>query len=125
VETQFTSELQKNQLQGLLVQQDSKNLIRFEIWSNGSSARWYIESWVNGAINFTIDKNISFKAPYYLRITRAGDVWDFNYSHDGIDWLLARSVTVKMTPSSIGVYGGNCGTASTAFTTLVDYFSIK
>ena len=125
IEAKFTSELQKNQLQGLLVQQDSKNTIRFEIWSNGSSARWYVESWVNGAAVLTLDKNFSFKAPYYVRIVRTGNVFGFYYSANGTNWIAAASTTRIMTPSSVGVYGGNAGTASATFTTLVDYFSKK
>ena len=133
--TDFTIEAKFNsavgltyQIQGLLVQQDSTNFIRFDIFSSGSSALFYMGNFVNNSVASSSTKYITNTTPYYVRISRAGSVWTFYYSYDGITWTTATSLTRTMTTNSAGVYVGNCGTTSSnapAFTGLVEYFSKK
>jgi regulation of enolase protein 1 (concanavalin A-like superfamily) len=129
IEAKFNSELSlRYQMQGLLVEQDSKNFIRFDVYSSGSYTLWYLGSYVNGSPSISKWKTITKKAPYYVRIERVGNVFTFYYSYDGITWITATSFTRTMTPDSAGVYIANHGTTSSnapAFTGMVEYFSKK
>jgi hypothetical protein len=115
-------------MQGLLIEQDSKNFIRFDIYSSGSGALFYMGNFVNNTVASSSSKYITKTTPYYVRINRTGSVWTFYYSYDGITWTTAATLTRTMTIDSAGLYVGNCGTTSSnapAFTGIADYFSKK
>jgi len=129
IEAKFNSDVSLTyQIQGLLVQQDGTNFIRFDIYSSGSGVLFYMGNFVNNAVASSSAKYITRAATYYIRISRVGNVFTFYYSYDGITWTTAASLTRTMAANSAGLHAGNLGTTSTnapAFTGIADYFSKK
>ncbi|WP_415184803.1 cadherin-like domain-containing protein [Phaeovulum sp.] len=122
IETRFLSQpTEKYQMQGLLVEQDAENWLRFDTYSDGKRLYAFAAITLDGvssnAFKVAIPENI---APY-LQLTRAGDQWTFAYSQDGVVWTTAGSFSYAMDVTSTGVFAGNTG-AATGFTAQVDYF---
>jgi hypothetical protein len=125
IETKFESPvLQQYQIQGLLVEQDSTNYLRFDLNSNGSGTRIFGGTVVNGIGASLINMQIAANGtvPQYLRITRQGALWTLRYSLDGSVWTTAGNITQTFTVQRVGVFGGNSGTTPPAHTVDIDYF---
>ncbi len=107
------------QNQGILVEQDDQNFIRFDVYSDGSQLYLFGASTTNG------DSSVEFSIPVnagdaeYLRVSRAGDLWAFEYSADGENWTTAGSYTHAMTVTGAGPFAAS---QSNGFTAQVDYF---
>jgi regulation of enolase protein 1 (concanavalin A-like superfamily) len=112
---------QRYQMQGILVQQDADDWLRFEIHHNGTSVRAFAAVTVAGVSTKKFDKPAATGAELYLRVTRTGGTWALATSGDGTTWTTAGSFTQGSTVSAVGVYAGNAGTAPPAYTALVDY----
>jgi hypothetical protein len=127
VEVRFQSDVEiGNQEEGILVQQDATDFLRFDVTSNGSGVRIFaagikgtaVTTFVNAAINVT-------QAPIWLRLQRTGNSWVGKWSKDGVNYSTAASFSFTLSVASIGPYAGNSNpTASNspAFTAIVDYF---
>ncbi len=123
VEVKFNSGLsQKTQMQGVLVQQDPSNYLRFNFQSDGNLTTIVIVDRKDGADPFVaFSQPISNAAPLWMRIGRAGSIWTMTYSFDGINFLPATVYTRTLVMNQIGVFGGNTG-SNPAYTSRVDYF---
>ena len=122
LQTRFLSTpTQKFQLQGLLVEQDADNWLRFDTYSDGSKLYAFAAITVNGSSSVGFKMQIPGGSAPYVQVTRAGDLWTMEYSTDGTTWVTAGSFTHAMTVTSAGVFAGNTGQA-TGFTAQVDYF---
>lgn len=114
------------QIQGIIIQQDQANLLRFDFVTHSSSnvTRVFAASFVNGTptTRFNINAYTLNVQPLYLRVERSGDSWTLRYSRDGGTWTTAGSFTHALVVDSVGVFAGNAGTSPPAFTALVDYF---
>ena len=123
IEIKFESRVsEKYQLQGLLVEADENNFLRFDFYSDGSSTRLFAASFSDGSPS--VKKNISIGAniePLFMRITRQGDYWTQSYSSDGMNWLPGAVFSRSMVVSSVGFFAGNAG-GSPAHTAVIDYF---
>ncbi len=114
---------QQYQLQGILVEQDNGNFLRFDYFSDGTNLRIFSASFVNGVPTTRVNSTVSLGAPMYLRVARGGNTWTLLYSGDGQNWTTAVSYGHSLQVNSIGVFAGNAGGAgSPAYTALVDYF---
>ncbi len=113
------------QLEGVVVEQDASNLLRFGFHTDGSSI------FVGG---YSISSNIASSmisgtvgsaglAPLYMRLTRATDTWTLKYSTDGTNWTTAGSFVHALTATAIGPFAGNAGGSPPAFTAHIDYFN--
>ena len=122
VEVKFDSPvLTRYQMQGLLVQQDAKNLLRLEVHHEGSGAYLFAAGITDGVATVIDQRPIAGGAPVYLRLKRNGTSWTLRYSNDGTSWL-TTTFTRALTVSAVGPYAGNSGLALPAFTSRVDYF---
>lgn len=110
--------------QGILVEQDEQNFLRFDFNSTNNSLRVFAASIINGVAQTRVNRVIPAGAPLYLRVHRDGDVWQVRYSYNGVAWDTAVTFTQPLTVSSVGVFTGNSGSMPPAFTSLVDYFII-
>ena len=126
--TDFTAEAkfqsvptQRYQMQGILVQQDADDWLRFEIHHNGTGVRAFAATTVNGVSTKKLDKPSATGAALYLRVARAGSTWTLSTSGNGTSWTTAGSFTQAATVSSVGVYAGNVGAPAPAHTAVVDY----
>ncbi len=118
---------QQYQIQGILVEQDTNNYLRFDFVSTGYNIRVFSAKIINGSPTKTQgDLYIpSTQTVLYMRVKKAGNDWTYIYSTDGITWNLAITFNQILTASKVGVYGGNHGipeTISPQYTALIDYF---
>lgn len=116
---------QRFQMQGLLVEQDSQNFLRFEIHHDGTVVEAYAAKFEGGQPEAVILGKVLPSTPAYLRVTRAGESWSFSTSFDGDVWESAGSFDHEMVVNSSGVFSANHNSAllsPPAHTTIVDYF---
>ncbi|CAG1005754.1 partial Endoglucanase C, partial [Methanosarcinales archaeon] len=135
IETKFQSQVSlKYQMQGIIIEQDQNNFMRFEFHNNGSNtnifAAIFTPNLTTGKLNYNVDTLSKIntgpsKNPIYLRIKRAGNQWTMNYSYNGIDWINGANFDYIINVTSVGPFAGNkgySGTPAPAFTILIDYF---
>ena len=114
------------QIQGLLVEQDAGNYIRFDVYSNGPNAMLFAASFANNSPTVFFNNAIASQLllPFYLRVTRVGNTFTLLTSSDGQSYTQAASFTQQITVNRVGPFAGNnaCGYTAPAFTSNVDYF---
>ncbi|MGR9088794.1 MAG: fibronectin type III domain-containing protein, partial [Gammaproteobacteria bacterium] len=126
VEVKFDSAVTtKYQIQGLTVEQDSSNLLRFDFTFDGSAVTVYSASISGGTATKRFGVAITGSVPLYLRLNRSGDQWTISYSYTGIQWINAGSYTHALNVASIGLFAGNSGSPVPAHTVLIDYFAVR
>ena len=111
------------QMQGLIVEQDEGNWLRFEVHHTGSKFRAFAARTVDGSSSSTVTATLP--APpgsgVFLRVARVGDEWTMSWSYDAVTWTVAGSFSHALAVAAVGPFAGNGGTAKPAFTALVDY----
>ncbi len=121
LETRFlTTPTERYQLQGILVEQDAQNWLRFDTYSDGNTLYAFGGITVNGASSMAFRVAIPENTAQYLQVTRQGDLWTLAYSQDGQTWTTAGSFTQALNVTAAGVLAGNTGNA-TGYTAQVDY----
>lgn len=111
------------QMQGLIVEQDSANWIRFGNYSDGEYLILFAAITTQNSSQDVLTEYVTVSgSSIYLRVQRSGDNWSYSYSEDGVIWTLAGSFQVPLTVTKIGIYGANHGDPSPAYTARVDYF---
>jgi uncharacterized repeat protein (TIGR02543 family) len=121
-EARFTSvPTQRYQTQGILVEQNATNWLRFDVHSTGSALRVYGAKTVNGSSSSLFTKTISATSQVLLRLDRSGDSWTLSYSTNGSTWTNAGTATHALQANRIGPFSSN-GSPFPAFTAEVDYF---
>lgn len=126
VEVKFQSLLNmKYQMQGIIVEQDGNNFIRFDFYSDGQKIWIFAADFINGSPSMKINDIIGEvpinAIPLYMRVKRAGNKWDQMYSFDGVNWNTSVSFDRIFTMTSVGPFAANAG-SNPAFTSQVDYF---
>jgi regulation of enolase protein 1 (concanavalin A-like superfamily) len=122
IEVKFESEpTQRYQTQGLLVEQDGLNYLRFDVFSDGESLKVYSASFVDGADTVHISASIPSTATIFLRLARTDSQWTAQYSVDAMTWVTATSFSHSLAVASAGVFAGNFH-PNPAYTAVVDYF---
>jgi hypothetical protein len=130
VEAKFDSRVNKQyQMQGIIIEQDSRNFIRLGVHWDGSNTRIYAANFTPGIVagqlipKVTVNSIISpGSAPIYLSVKRQGNRWIFNYSYNGNNWITAGNFRHSLKVTSVGPFVGNAGNPAPAFTGLIDYF---
>lgn len=113
------------QMQGILVQKDDQNFLRFETHHDGTGVRIFAAEFTNGVPKTKILDFAVAATPPYLRVTRVDGLWSFSYSSNGTTWKSAGSFEHDLTVTSTGVFAANharTGELAPAFTALVDYY---
>ena len=122
IEAKFLSTpTQHHQVQGLLIEQDASNWMRFDTYRSGSDLYVFAAVTIAAASSVRFNTQVADGSANYLRATRTGDDWTLDYSADGQTWTNAGSFTHALAVSSVGTFAGSAD-ASTAFTSQVDYF---
>ena len=124
IEIKFASlPTQQYQMQGLLIEQDSGNFLRFDFYSDGVNLRSFAASFENGSPSVIYDNLIIPGSALYMRVSRVGNQWSQSYSVNGVIWTNSLAFSRVLSVSSVGPFVGNAGAGSTpAFTGLIDYF---
>lgn len=123
VEVKFeNAPTKKTQSMGVLVQQDGSNYLRFNFQNDGGGINSLVL--VNGQGNNTavvFSTPVALSGASYMRVNRAGDIWNLQYSTNGVDWTFATTYTRTLVTNQIGPFVGNTGT-DPAHTNTIDYF---
>jgi uncharacterized repeat protein (TIGR02543 family) len=113
------------QIEGILVQQDARNYLRFDFYHDGTSLRIFSTCFTNDVPRRPIPLTTTLSMtspPLFLRVKRAGNSWTVSYSTSGTSWTAAATYSHTLVVTGVGVYASNAGTAAPAFTGLIDYF---
>ena len=119
----LTTPAERYEMQGLLIEQDPNNWIRFDIYSDGTNLYAFGAITTNGSSSSQFNINLGAAVGSFLRVSRTGDSWLFEYSDDNTNWTTAGSFTHAMTVSSVGVFAGSTSSAA-GYTAEVDWFEI-
>lgn len=126
VEVKFETSLDDSyQLQGIIVEQDAGNFLRFDFYTDGTRTYVFGVAFKDGvpvqATQNSVDLGGTFIEPLYMRLSRRGDLWRQSYSLDGETWMPAAEFTLPIAIHAIGPFAGNSG-RNPAFVASVDYF---
>ncbi len=131
IEAKFESDLTTNhQIEGLLIQQDVNNWIRFDFHARDANVHIYVAAYeddtqtINPVFDNIIDPILDPNAnPIWAKLKREANHWTMWYSANGMDWTYVTDFSYTFTVNSVGILAGNAkGTSSPAFTCNVDYF---
>ena len=122
-EVQFASDpLENSQMQGILVEQDEGNWLRFDVFETGSGLSIFAGSTSNGNSRVKIWEDVEAGEARSLKVKRQGDLWSLEHSSDGASWTTAGSFTHSLDVNEVGVFAANAGNNQPTFTSQVDYF---
>jgi hypothetical protein len=123
IEVKFESTMNAQyQMQGVLIQEDANNFIRFDFSSDGLNTKIFAASFVAGTPTVRNDIIITGGNPSWLRVKRQGNQWTESYSTNGTTFTAAPSFSHTLVVSKVGPFIGNAGSTAPAFTGLIDYF---
>ncbi|UCG51793.1 MAG: DUF1349 domain-containing protein, partial [Candidatus Latescibacterota bacterium] len=127
IEAKFDSEGDETyQGHGFIVQEDDDTFLRLEMIFTDTGPNIYA-AYVNGGSSTTELYQALTPAPPYLRVTRTGDSWDYQYSYNGTSWTSAVVFTQSLVVSEVGVFCSTSASGSAYWDTPfyagnVDYF---
>jgi hypothetical protein len=110
------------EMQGLIVQQDLDDFLRFDFYGDGGQTRVFAARFVAGVPTALANVAIPVSAaPLYLKVTRTGDTWVLAYSTDGSTWTSVTSFVHALSVSEVGPFVGNAGSSPPGHTAVIDY----
>ena len=112
----------RTQMQGILIEQDANNWLRFDVSYNGSGRVFAAET-INGKSTAKINASINLAQAAFLRVERDGDTYTFLTSANGSDWKVAGSFVSAIAVTSAGTFAGTAHSAN-GFVADVDYVKI-
>jgi regulation of enolase protein 1 (concanavalin A-like superfamily) len=107
--------------QGLLVEQDDSNWLRFDVFHNGTSLRLFVGKTIGGANSTVLTAALAPGVATHVRVRRIGSTWTVETSGDGVAYLQRAQFTQALNVTQVGVYAANAVNAL-AFTSQVDWF---
>src|SRR5579859_5129812 len=128
VDVRFQSAVEiGNQDEGILVEQDSGDFLRFDVLFNGTTGPELFAAGITGTQQtIFVSTQISVaQGPLWLRLSRSGNVWTGSWSTDGTNFTPAPNFTFDLNVAKVGPYAGNSNATvsnTPAFTAVVDYF---
>jgi hypothetical protein len=125
VEVRFQSAVQLgNQDEGIIVEQDDADYVRFDILSDGTQVYLFAAALNGGNATTFLNTPIPARnAPIWLRLQRSGSNWTGTWSTDGSNFNAGANFSYALNVSQIGPYAGTYSDGDTpAFTAVVDYF---
>ncbi|MBW3578476.1 MAG: DUF1349 domain-containing protein [Actinobacteria bacterium] len=114
----------KYQMQGLMVEQDADDWLRFDVYHDGSGLRVFAAATTAGSSKAKLNQTISASQAVALRVHRAGDTWTLSYAADGGGFTTVGSFSHALGVSTLGPFAANHHTTASsvpAFTAQVDY----
>jgi regulation of enolase protein 1 (concanavalin A-like superfamily) len=112
--------------QGILVEQDGANFLRFEFQGSGGGTNLFAGAFIGNAPSTIHNSPITVTGhSLWIRVIRSASDWAVSWSPDGINFNRAVSFTQHLAVSHIGVMAGNSGDTgrnTPDFTASVDYF---
>jgi hypothetical protein len=113
--------------QGLMVEGDAKNYIRFEVSAGGTSVNFSAGTIVAGVdtAKVKISPFTGYTVPTYLRLTRVGTTYTAYWSANGTTWNQAGTFTDSLVVTGLAPYAWNYSTtpsSAPALTATFDWF---
>ena len=120
----------KYQIQGVIIEEDDSNWMRFDLYFDGVRVMLYAGTNVDGvpatAGTGTVWEGTWDDSPLYLRVTRTGDLWSASTSFDGVTWdSPVAAFTHVIDVAKLGPFVGNARATSgiaPAHTAAIDWF---
>ncbi len=113
------------QSQGIVVEHDSANLLRFDVIQTMSGLRLFCGKFVDGVPSIVLDEVSALSGPIFLRVCRQENNWTFFYSGDGTAWTQALSFAHPLMVRAVGMFAANHGVPESTtppFAALFDFF---
>jgi regulation of enolase protein 1 (concanavalin A-like superfamily) len=111
------------QEQGIVVEQDADNYLRFELYSANAGTFVLAAAIRDGTPDIAVNAAVTLTPPYHLRVRRDGTMWIQEISDNGVVWTQASVIDDPLEMASIGLYAGNAlAGGSPAHTALFDHF---
>jgi regulation of enolase protein 1 (concanavalin A-like superfamily)/chitodextrinase len=107
--------------QGLLVEDDEENWLRFDVYSTGSALRAFVAETVSGWSTVVANQPVTLTAPAWLRVTRVGTSWQYLVSDDGTSWSSIAAFESPQLVQRIGPFAGSAGSNPPAFDARFDF----
>lgn len=125
VEAKFDSRVTtRYQQQGIIVEQDAQNLLRFEIHSEGTETKLFVAAITGDTASVKYNAAVTDEATTYLQVKRVGATWTARYSVDGETWPVSLRFDQPFVARAIGPFAGNAGNSPPPFSAQVDYFRV-
>jgi hypothetical protein len=126
IDSTLTSATQYSE-QGLMVEGDANDYIRYEIGAGGTTKVLGVTTDVGGVLSakLGIVPFTAYAAPTYLRLQRVGTTYTVYWSTNGTTWTQAASFTDTMVVTGLAPYAGNYNATpgqATALTATFDWF---
>ncbi len=112
------------QHEGIVIEQDSNNYIKFEFAYGGLSLHISSVTTVNAIPVVKSDIIITELPPLFMHIQRIGNQWLQSYSFDGTTWFNGTTFTQIISANKLGIFAGNAYEPTTAFIAKIDYFRV-
>ncbi len=110
------------QAQGVLVQQDSANFLRFDFVRTAAGTKVFAASIIANVATVRTNIYTTLGNPVYLRVNRIGNTWTSFYSLNDTTWTAASNFSQALTVHSIGPFFVNAGSPAPPYTGRIDYF---
>ncbi|MEM7330566.1 MAG: hypothetical protein AAF490_00650 [Chloroflexota bacterium] len=124
IETKFlTIPDDKFQIQGMLLQEDANDYMRYDMFFNQGVLKLYVSTFTDGTETVHKTQTVPNSTRYIL-INRISSVeWDIFYSADGNNWTRLVNFNHNMVVNNVGLYAGNApsGGQTPAYTAVFDY----
>jgi uncharacterized repeat protein (TIGR01451 family) len=109
--------------EGILVEQDASNFIRFDVYYDGTATRVFSASIAGSNATNYVNSAVTPGVPIWLRLRRTGNSWTGTWSIDGTTFNTAVTFTATLNVARVGPFAGNCcASSSPAFTAAIDHF---
>jgi len=126
IEAKFTSVVNSPyQMQGILIEQDAQNYIRFDILQANCMFAVFVASFTGGNPTVIVNNQVRNGPANYFRVKRSGNVWTLAYSYDGLHWTPPFTFSRALSLTKLGAFVGNNsynGSPAPAFSAKLDYF---
>ena len=121
IEAKFASAVTSGyQMQGLIVEQDSNDLIRAEVHNDGNGTRLFVAAMFNGNPTVQHYSTVPDGGPVWMRVVRTGNTWRVRYSRDGSSWTTTDPFNLAIAVTRAGPLVGN--SSGPSFTGRIDSF---
>ena len=116
------------QMQGIVIQQDAQNFVRFDFEYNNGLKAFAMPFQAGSPINqrkISVDI-LNPALAVYMKIARTDNNWVMSYSGNGTDWIDAGTIkNYILNVQEVGIFAGNVASKNApapAHTAIVDYF---
>ena len=127
VQVKFDSAVtSRYQMQGILVEKDPLNYLRFDVHHDGAAPYIFAARIVGGVPTALYSAQAkSGGAPFWMRVQRVGQQYTQSWSTDGSTFHTAAQFNDSTGVTAIGPFAGNSGSGSSApaFTSVIDSFT--